>query len=75
MDLDDLDFLADYLKNRDKIVLSENEDDDMGSEKSKSQKKTDATKDAEDSNVSENYYRYVNCAKQAGLSIFVFFLI
>lgn len=28
MDLDDLDFLSDYLKNRDKIVLSEVEADD-----------------------------------------------
>lgn len=28
MDLDDLDFLSDYLKNRDKIVLSELEDND-----------------------------------------------
>lgn len=28
MDLDDLDFLSDYLKNRDKIVLSEVDDDD-----------------------------------------------
>lgn len=30
MDLDDLDFLSDYLKNRDKIVLSDidNDDDD-----------------------------------------------
>lgn len=28
MDLDDLDFLSDYLKNRDKIVLSETEMDD-----------------------------------------------
>lgn len=28
MDLDDLDFLSDYLKNRDKIILSEVENDD-----------------------------------------------
>lgn len=34
MDLDDLDFLSDYLKNRDKIILSEveNEDDDTNQE-------------------------------------------
>lgn len=28
MDLDDLDFLSDYLKNRDKIILSDVDDDD-----------------------------------------------
>lgn len=35
MDLDDLDFLSDYLKNRDKIILSEGEhdgDDDTNQE-------------------------------------------
>lgn len=35
MDLDDLDFLSDYLKNRDKIILSEaelDEDDDTNQE-------------------------------------------
>lgn len=50
MDLDDLDFLADYLKNRDNIVLSE--DEDMESEQSKTAKKPDSTKDSEESNVS-----------------------
>lgn len=41
MDLDDLDFLSDYLKNRDKIILSdvENEDDDTNIEKPSSRKR------------------------------------
>lgn len=41
MDLDDLDFLSDYLKNRDKIILSdaENEDDDTNLEKPSSRKR------------------------------------
>lgn len=36
MDLDDLDFLSDYLKNRDKIVLSDGSDDDDDAEPTKS---------------------------------------
>lgn len=35
MDLDDLDFLSDYLKNRDKIILSEVENDDEEQDTSK----------------------------------------
>lgn len=52
MDLDDLDFLADYLKNRDNIVLSDDESADQ--DKDKRSKKPDASKDdAEVSNVNK----------------------
>lgn len=61
MDLDDLDFLSDYLKNRDKIVLSDNEDEDEDTnmeapKKSTTRKRTADTQlkvEDEESNVSE----------------------
>lgn len=40
MDLDEMDFLADYLRNRDNIILSENDDDDMIMDKSSSSRRT-----------------------------------
>lgn len=60
MDLDDLDFLSDYLKNRDKIILSEveNDDDDTNQEapkRSTSRKRATITeiKTEDESNVSK----------------------
>lgn len=41
MDLDDMDFLADYLRNRDKIVLSDCDDDDVNMEKTAGRKVVD----------------------------------
>lgn len=44
MDLDDMDFLSDYLRNRDNILLSDEDD--------QKERKSEGTKDSEDSNVS-----------------------
>lgn len=55
MDLDDLDFISGYLKNRDKIILSEIEDDDDEEDSKRTSrrgaKKTRARIIEEESNV------------------------
>lgn len=72
MDLDDLDFLSDYLKNRDKIVLSDPEmddDDDTNQEapkRSTSRKRTTVSesKPADDESNVREYISLNNGSKK-----------